>query len=37
MQNWAAVGATLGELDKTSSNIIDLIQKSYDVSEIVLR
>ncbi|CAB4035009.1 Hypothetical predicted protein, partial [Paramuricea clavata] len=36
VENWAAVGATLGELDKTSSNIIDLIQKSYDVSEIVL-
>jgi hypothetical protein len=34
--NWDDISATLGELDGDSSNIIDLIQRSYDVSEIVL-
>ena len=36
MSNWDDISATLEELDGDSSNIIDLIQRSYDVSETVL-
>ena len=37
MNKWeSSLSATLGKLDGDSSNIIDLIQESYDVSKDVL-